>query len=133
MAKLPRHELAAVIAKRLLGLPEKRLAQEVAAYLLASGRSGELDSLLRDMMQYRADHGIVEVTAVSAHELDGSVRRDIKAEARKLYPGARHIIISEERDPGLIGGVRIELANQQLDLSIRSKLNRFKQLTIVGE
>lgn len=129
MAKLPRHELAEVLAERLLGLPEKRLAQEVAAYLLAEHRTGELDSLLRDIIQYRADHGVVEVIAVSAHELSGVVRRDIESRVRELYPSAKHIIISEERDPALIGGVRIELANEQLDLSIRNKLNKFKQLT----
>lgn len=133
MAKLPRHELAKVLAERLLNLPEKRLATEVAAYLLADHRTGELDSLLRDIMQYRADHGVVEVVVVSAHELSDKVRRDIEAQVRQLYPQAKTIIISEERDPALIGGVRIELANEQLDLSVRASLNRFKQLTAVGE
>lgn len=133
MAKLPRHELAKVLAERLLNLPEKQLAAEVAAYLLAEHRTGELDSLLRDIMQYRADHGVVEVLAVSAHDLGANVRRDIEARVRKLYPAARTIIISEQRDESLIGGVRIELANEQLDLSIRATLNRFKQLTTVGE
>lgn len=133
MAKLPRHELAKVLAERLLTLPEKRLAAEVAAYLLAEHRTGELDSLLRDIMQYRADHGVVEVAAVSAHDLGANVRRDIEARVRELYPAARTVIISEQRDESLIGGVRIELANEQLDLSIRATLNRFKQLTTVGE
>jgi len=133
MSKLPRHELAAILAERLGELPEKRLAQEVAAYLLAERRTGELDSLLRDIMQYRADHGIVEVTAVSAHELTGQTRREIEAQVHELYPHATKVIISTQLEPSVIGGVRVELANQQLDLSIRAKLNRFKQLTTLGE
>ena len=134
MSKLPRHQLAAVLAEKSLGrLSEKKLSEEIAAYLLSEGRTGELDSLLRDIMQYRADRGIVEVVAVSARPLSVKVRRDIEGQVRELYPAAKTIIISEELDPEVIGGVKIELANQQLDLSIRSKLNRFKQLTAVGE
>ncbi len=134
MSKLPRHALAKVLAKKSLGnVAEKRFSQEIAAYLLSARRTNELDSLLRDIQQYRADNGIVEVIAVSAHPLTDKVRKEIEAQVRELYPSAKTIIITEERDTGVIGGVKIELANQQLDLSIRNKLNRFKQLTTAGE
>lgn len=133
MSKLPRHDLAAVLSEKLLALPEKRLAGEVAAYLLSEGRTGELEPLLRDIQQYRAEHGVVEVTAVSARELSAQVRRDIEDRVRELYPAAKHIITSSRLDTDAIGGVRIELANQQLDLTVRGKLNRFKQLTTAGE
>lgn len=129
MSKVPRHELAKMLAEKFAGMPAKKLSREIAAYLLAEHRTTELDSLLRDIMQYRADSGTVEVIAASAHELTMKVQRDIEAQVRTLYPAAKKIIISEEHDPNIIGGVKIELANQQLDLSVRSKLNRFKQLT----
>lgn len=128
--KAPRSRLAAIIAERSdqpVGV--KALSQEIAAYLLAEGRTGELDSILRDVMQYRADRGIIEVAAVDAHPLSESVKRDISSLIKGLFPSAKQIIISEQIDANVIGGVRLELANQQLDLSIRSKLNRFKQLT----
>src|SRR5665213_1883602 len=124
--------IAAIIADRSRGSTgTKQLSQEVAAYLLDEGRTGELDSILRYIMQYRADHGIVEVIAVSAHSLDARVRADIETRMRGLYPQAKQVIVSEQHDASVIGGVRLELANQQLDLSVRSKLNRFKQLTTV--
>ena len=131
--KAPRTRLATLIAERSLksGASTKKLAEEIAAYLLAEGRTGELDSILRDVMQYRADSGVVEVKAISAHELDVKVRSDIESVARELYPAAQQVIISEEHDANVVGGVKIELANQQLDLSVRAKLNRFKQLTAV--
>lgn len=128
--KASRSRLAAIIAERSeQPASAKALGQEIAAYLLAEGRTGELDSILRDVMQYRADNGIVEVVAVDAHPLSDAVRVDISSVVRGLYPAAKQIIISEELDASVIGGVRLELANQQLDLSVRSKLNRFKQLT----
>lgn len=131
--KLTRTRLAALIAERAgSGLSAKQLSREIAAYLLSEGRTSELDSILRDLMQYRADHGIVEAIGVSAHPLSEQVRQDIAAVARELFPQAQQIIVSEEHDDSVIGGVRVEFANQQLDLSVRAKLNQFRQLTTPG-
>jgi F0F1-type ATP synthase delta subunit len=133
--KTPRHTIAALLAQRSLapGLNTKQFSRSIAAYLLETGRTGELSSLMRDVMEYRAEHGIVEVVAVSAHELSTQVQTDIRTQVKRLQPDAKHIIISEVIDPNVIGGVRLELPHQQLDLSVRGKLNRFKQLTAVGE
>lgn len=127
--KTPRRKIASLLAERSLksGADAGKLSREIAAYLLQTGRTGELSSLLRDVQQIRAEHGIVEVMAATAHELSAAARKDIEAYIRQLYPDAQQIIISEVRDADVIGGVRLELANQQLDLSVRGKLNRFKQ------
>lgn len=129
--KVSRLRLASVIADRLAANPakEQQLSQEIAAFLLAEGRVDELDSLIRDIMQYRADRGTVEVVTTNAHPLTDKVKTDIKSVISQLFPATKQIIISEVIDQNIIGGVRLELANSQLDLSVRSKLNRFKQLT----
>lgn len=133
MNKLPRHRIAKVLAEQSLGrVTAKTLSEQVAAYLLAEGRTADLEPLLRDVMQYRADHGIVEVIAVSAHPLTDDVRSTIEARIKAVFPEAQQIIISEELQNDVVGGVRIELPNQQFDLSIRAKLSRFKQLTTTG-
>ena len=131
--KTPRTTIARVITDKLDKQSRKQLSTDVAAYLLGTGRVGELDSLLRDVMQRRAEAGIVEVVAASAHPLTDKTRKDITREVKTVYPGAKQIIIDEQADPSVVGGVVVELPNQQLDLSIRSKLNKFKQLTAVGE
>ncbi len=132
--KLPRDQIAAVIAKRsLVPADGPDLAREVAAYLLAEHRTADVESLVRDVWQYRADHGLVEVRVTSAFALSDKLRTAIKAQVQKLYPAVKQVIISEQRDPSIIGGIRLELANQQLDASLRAKLNHFKQLTAVGK
>jgi len=129
--KTSRIRLATTIAQRSLrsGVSSKDLSKEIAAYLLTEGRTGELGSIIRDVMQYRADHGVVEVVAHSAFPLSDKVRAEIKSVILELYPDVKQTIISERHDEAVVAGVKIELANQQLDLSIRAKLNRFKQLT----
>jgi F0F1-type ATP synthase delta subunit len=133
--KTPRHEIAAVLAKQTLapGFKASDMSRSVAAYLLESGRTGELESLLRDVIEVRARHGVVEVVAVSAYKLSDSVKADIKREVRKRYPDAKQIIITEQIDEDIVAGVRLEFPGEQLDLSVRNTLNRFKQLTSAGE
>jgi F0F1-type ATP synthase delta subunit len=131
MSKVGRTVLTKTLAAQL---SEPNIAEEIAAYLIAEKRTAELDSLVRDLAQYRADNeGIVEVEAVSAHPIDTVAKAQIKAKITDIYPTAKKIIITERHDTEVLGGIRLELANQQLDMSARAKLNRFKQLTAVGE
>jgi F0F1-type ATP synthase delta subunit len=132
--KAPRRRLAQTIAdKSLKGGSSKKLANEVAAYLLAERRVSELNSVMRDVQADWAEAGHVEVIAASAHPLTAGVKADITRQVKQLYPSAKQIIVTEEFDPEVIGGVRLSLANQQLDLSVEAKLNKFKQLTVAGK
>jgi F0F1-type ATP synthase delta subunit len=127
--KVPRSELVPVLAKLSQKLPPKKFTAEMANYLLSENRIGELDSLARDLINYRAENGVVEVTAVSARPLAPSVLNDAKRKVKQLYPAARQIIVNQRIDDDQIGGVRLEMPGKQLDLSVRNKLNQFKQLT----
>ncbi|HVX56753.1 MAG TPA: F0F1 ATP synthase subunit delta [Candidatus Saccharimonadales bacterium] len=128
--KARRPRIAQVIADQTLksGV-SKRLSREVAAYLLSEHRTGELDSIVRDVQADWAAAGQVEVIASSAHPLTAAVRADITRQIKRLYPQAKRVIVTEVRDPDVIGGVRLNLADRQLDLSVEAKLNKFKQLT----
>jgi F0F1-type ATP synthase delta subunit len=130
--KARRTRIAKLLADRTLksGMSRK-LNREIAAYLLTEGRTAELDSIVRDVQADWAEAGIIEVIASSAHPLTASVRAEVKSKVAKLYPDAKRIIVTEARDPAVIGGVRLNMAGRQLDLSVQAKLNKFKQLTTV--
>lgn len=127
--KQPRTKLAHAIAARASKGATKGLSLQVAAYLLAERRVSDLDSILRDIQAEWAEAGHVEVEARSAHPLTQPIRGEIERQVKSLYPGAKKVIINETHDPAVRGGVRLNLPNQQLDLSVEAKLNKFKQLT----
>jgi len=127
--KQSRQPLAKIMAQRTATANSKQLAEDIAGYLLAEKRTADLDSLMRDIQQIRADQGIVEVNAITSHELSSNSIAEIKSTIKKNYPNAKTIIVNPVIDPDIVGGVRLTLANEQLDLSVRSKLNKFKQLT----
>lgn len=132
--KTARTRIANVIADNTLKSgASKTYINEIAAYLLSENRVGELDSVLRDVQADWAKAGYVEVIASSAHPLTASIKSDIIKQIKQLYPEANKIIITEEHDPTVLGGVRLSLADQQLDLSVEAKLNKFKQLTTAGK
>ena len=133
MNKISRTRLAeAIAAHTYYDGVQKQYAKQVAAYLIDTGRVKELDSLLRDVSADWAAHGYVEVLARSAHPLTEAAKKDITRQVKSMYPAADKVTVTEVHDESVVGGVRLELANEQLDLSIRSKLNRFKQLTTAG-
>lgn len=129
MSKVPRTRIAGVIADRTLknGVSE-HFAKEVAAYLMAEKRVGGLDSILRDVMDDWSKAGYLEVLAYSAHSLSAELKKQIEQRVKAVSPQAKQIVITEQFDPEVVGGVRLQLANRQLDLSVEAKLNKFKQL-----
>lgn len=108
-------------------------AKQVAAYLLAERRVDDVDSILRDISLSWAKAGHVEVLAYSAHELSKAIISDITQEVSRYIPDAKHIKVTPVIEPGVVGGVRLEFMNKQLDLSVDAKLRKFKQLTTTGK
>lgn len=128
--RVPRHILAEVIAKRTLHITDAALlAREIAAYLLTERRTAELESVLRDVMQHRLKHGVLEAEIVTAHELQDQVKTEVKQLLHRSYPTARAIHLANRQDPAVVGGLRIDMANEQLDMTVRAKLATFKRLT----
>lgn len=129
--KAPRHQIAVVLAERLHKKPIKRtiLVQELAAYLLSENRLDELEPLLRDIVSYRAAAGVVETTTRSVYQLSTKDLADIKSLTHQVRPRALEVIINEQHDPAVVGGIQVEIVDQQLDLTVKAQLGRLKRLT----
>lgn len=132
--KTSRLPIARVIADTTLrdGISDE-FSNEIAAYLLSEGRVNELESVLRDVQADWAQAGKLEVLARSAHPLEDAMIDQIRSQINKLYPDVKEIVITEIHDPSIVGGVKLNLPNQQLDLSVESKLNIFKQVATAGK
>ena len=132
--KQPRTKIAKTIADKTIKTGStKEYSQQIAAYLLSERRVSDLSSIMRDVQQDWADVGCVEVLASSAHPLSSQTKADIAEQIKIVEPTAKKIIVTEVHDPEIIGGVQLSLANQQLDMSVEAKLNKFKQLTTSGK
>jgi len=108
----------------------KKLAKNIAEYLLDSRKASELESVLRDVVNLRAANGFVEVDAYSTHKLSDSAIKDIKTTVKNHYDNTKTVVVNNLIDEDLVGGVKLYIGSDRLDLSIKNKLNKFRELTV---
>jgi F0F1-type ATP synthase delta subunit len=131
--KVSRRKIAQIIASRIeAGDSFPKLAKEIAAYLLTEKRVEELAPLIRDVIEYRASKGIVEATVTSASDLENKIIKELELYIKSIHPETKRVVINKRINRDLIGGLKLNVINDQLDLSIRAKLNRFRELTNQG-
>ena len=107
------------------------ISRHVAAYLIESGKSSDLDSVMRDAQEQRAQiSGVVELTARSAHQLDSEQRQRIESIAKQQYPSAKQIRAHEVIDESVVGGINLAFPHASLDLTVRAKLNQLREAIV---
>ena len=120
--RLSRRKLATFTTEKLLaGASKKAIFRELAAYLVDTGRTRELELIIRDIEDMLANRGVVVADIVSARPLTHSM----KAEIGTLI-NARSVQLREKVDESVLGGVRIDLPGRRFDGTIRHKLNALK-------
>lgn len=120
--RLSRRKLATYVAEKLLGgASKKTVLREVAAYLVDTRRTREMELLARDIEDALAVRGVVVADVVSARPLSDN----LKAEIIKLA-GAKSVQFRETIDESVLGGVRVNLPGQRFDGTIRRKINALK-------
>lgn len=133
MSKTPRADIARAIVRQLSQAADaSRVAQEIAAFLISEGREADLESIMRDVMRIQREHGTLEADVQSARGLDDTLLAEIVELVRQEFPATTRVVTSETVLPELVGGVRVVTADEQLDLSVRGKLDTFKRLTHGG-
>jgi F0F1-type ATP synthase delta subunit len=133
MSKIPRQDVAHAIAQRIEHAGDTAdLAREIAAYLIETGRESDLDSIMRDVMNMRRSDGLLEADIRTAHPLDAETMAQLGELIQREFTDSNQLVIDQSTAPQVIGGVRIVTASEQLDLSVRGKLDKFKRLTNGG-
>ena len=126
--KLSRRKLAGNAAARINeGENKKTVLQELAAYLLDTGRKKEATLIVRDIEAMLVDAGMAIGTVISARPLSKEARTTIESFIKQQNAQVKNVVLREQVDESLIGGVRLELPGKQLDASVKAKL---EQLTV---
>jgi F-type H+-transporting ATPase subunit delta len=122
MAKPTKRQIAQAALELSGKVSQAKLSKDLAAYLVAERRSGELDAIMRDLKTLRErSSGTQEVTVTTAFPASDKVKKQVK----ELLGGGR-VIMNEVIDKSVIGGVRMEASDYYLDLTVRNRLNKLK-------
>ena len=128
--KYNRLELAQIIYSQTLNSTStKQLAQEIAAFLLNNNLTDQLDSIIRDVKLIRQQNGILDVKVISRFPINQLMLSNINNLLKQYYNNVKEILIEQIIDINLIGGVRLEMADSSLDLSMSNQLKSLLSLT----
>lgn len=123
MAKLSRRKLSAHAAKQLrTGASTEKVLRQVAAYLVDTGRNNEAPLVARDIESALADNGLVVGTVTSARPLSDAALSSVKSFIKTSDSSVENVILRQQIDESLIGGMKLELPGRQLDASVKAKL-----------
>ena len=128
MNKVSRRALARYAADRLLGGdPPSNVAEAIASVLARDKRFGEAELLMADInyeLESRGRAATAQIT--TAHELTDSLRDEIKRLVKKTSK-VDEVILNEQVDKSVIGGVRVETAMRIWDKTAARQLNELKE------
>jgi F-type H+-transporting ATPase subunit delta len=94
--------------------------------LARNGRKGELRNIIRAYRRLAAEHrGETTAEVVTARPLNDDQLSALRQQLRTR--AGRDVTIDPTVDPHILGGIVVKLGSQQIDASIRTKLNRLAQ------
>lgn len=124
--RLSRQQLSRYYAKSLLGGADvKKLAMQLAAYLIESGRTKELQMIISDIEYQMSLNGVVIANVTSAHNLD-EIAKIALIDFVYKHTDARHVHLKERVDPTVLGGIRLKFIGAELDTTIARRLTTLK-------
>ena len=100
-----------------------RITANFLGVLARNGRKGDLRSVIRAFRRLAAEHrGETTADVVTARPLNDDQLAALRAQLRAR--AGRDVAIDASVDPTILGGIVVKLGSQQIDASIRTKLNR---------
>ena len=94
--------------------------------LAKNGRKNQLQNVIRAYRRLAAEHrGETTADVVTARPLNNGQLTQLKQQLRSR--AGRDVTIDAQVDPTILGGIVVKLGSQQIDASIRTKLNRLAQ------
>jgi F-type H+-transporting ATPase subunit delta len=94
--------------------------------LAKNGRKNELRPVIRAFRRLSAEHrGETTADVITARPLNDDQVAALKQQLQ--VRAGRNVNIDSQVDPTILGGIIVKLGSQQIDASIRTKLNRLAQ------
>ncbi|MHC6181264.1 F0F1 ATP synthase subunit delta [Clostridium sp. JNZ X4-2] len=114
---------------------KNRVSEDILSFLLVlieKGRISQLDGKLKEMKNiYLEKHDTVVAKVKTVIPLEDNERKDLTQKLEKKFN--KKVLIEEEIDPSIIGGVYVDVDNEVIDGTVKSKLSEMKKIMLKGE
>lgn len=128
---IPRDEKATQISKLLKSKKVSDITVNLCTTLAGNARLSELPKVASTFGQLmKAKRGQVDATIISAEPLTKKDSDQIAAAIKATNKEAKEVLISSKVDPAIIGGIQVQIGDQFLDLSIRSRIEELSRTPV---
>lgn len=128
MPRLSRRKIAAYTADQLVA-GKSSVLDELAALIIDEGRERELPLIVRDIEGALLARGIAVADLESAYELTGTTKSALESLVKE-QTGAKTVHFRTREEKDLLGGVRVSLPGEELDASVRRRLDNLKAMKV---
>jgi F-type H+-transporting ATPase subunit delta len=113
-------------ALRDLLADSEELLRNFLLVLVDKGRTGQLEEIAREFERLVAEHeGVINAELTTAIELSDQEAADL---LRRIEESTgRKVEATRKVDPGLIGGIVLQIGSHRLDASVRGRLERLRR------
>ena len=99
--------------------------------MAGNARLNELTKVASTFQQLmKAKRGEVDAKIISAEPLDKAMLNTVQAAMQSQVPKGKTVIIEAVTDPTIVGGLQVQIGDQFLDLSIKSKIDEIAKMPL---
>ena len=128
---IPRDEKTQKIEALLKESKVSSITLNLCSTLAGNARLNELPKVASTYGQLmKAKRGQVDATIISADPLTQKQSDQIAAAIKASTKDAKEVVISSTVDPSIIGGIQVQIGDQFLDLSIKSRIEEISRTPV---
>ena len=99
--------------------------------MAGNARLNELPKVATTFEQLmKAKRGEVDAKIISAEKLTGAQLKEVQAAMKSQVPEGKSVIIEAVTDPSIVGGLQVQIGDQFLDLSVKSRIDEIANMPV---
>jgi len=99
--------------------------------MAGNARLNELPKVATTFAQLmKAKRGEVDAKIISAEELSPAQLKEVQAAMQSQVPKGKSVVIEAVTDPSIVGGLQVQIGDQFLDLSVKSRIEEIARMPL---
>ena len=99
--------------------------------MAGNARLAELPKVISTFTQLmKAKRGQVDAKIISAEPLSAAMMKEVQTAMQNQVAAGQTVIIEQVTDPSIVGGLQVQIGDQFLDLSIKSRIDDIARMPV---
>ena len=107
------------------------ITKKLLVTMAGNARLSELPKVASIFAQLmKAKRGEVDAKIISAQKLSAAELKEVQAAMKSHVPAGKTVVIEAVEDPSIVGGLQVQIGDQFLDLSVKSRIEEFAKMPV---